>query len=271
MTHSIEIINPQRPRNASGIRCAVFDFDGTLSLLRAGWFDLMHAQMVDALMQTPNHESAEQIRAFVSNLIYSTSGQQTIYQMIRLAEEIAKRGGTPKSAEEYKQDFLNRLLARVYERVVSIDAGIVAPETWMVPGAKSIVQELHARGVTCYIASGTDDAFVKSEAATLGLSPYLAGIFGAQSDRRNHSKRAIIGRIAEQHNLYAGELATFGDGAPEMIDSKSFGGIAIGVATNESTSEGVNGHKREVLIQAGADIIVPDFREYPALLDELFR
>lgn len=272
MTHnSIEIINPQRPRSASGIRCAVFDFDGTLSLLRAGWFELMHAQMVDALMQTPNHESAEQICAFVSNLIYETAGQQTIYQMIRLAEEIAKRGGTPKSPEEYKQEFLNRLLARVYERVVSIDAGIVSPETWLVPGAKSMVQELHARGVTCYIASGTDDAFVKSEAATLGLTVYLAGVFGARADRRNHSKRAIIGRIVEQHNLRAGELVTFGDGAPEMADTKSFGGIAIGVATNEATSAGVNGDKRKVLIRAGADIIVPDFQEYPALLAELFK
>lgn len=272
MTHNtIEIINPQRSRSASGIRCAVFDFDGTLSLLRAGWFELMHAQMVDALTQTPNHESAEQLRAFVANLIYGTAGQQTIYQMIRLAEEISKRGGIPKSPEEYKQDFLNRLLARVYERVVSINVGIVAPETWLVPGAKSMVRELHARGVTCYIASGTDDAFVKSEAVTLGLAPYLAGVFGAQADHRNYSKRAIIGRIVAQHNLREGELVTFGDGAPEMTDTKSFGGIAVGVATNESMSEGINGHKRQVLIRAGADIIVPDFQAYPALLDELLK
>ena len=42
-----------------------------------------------------------------------------------------------------------------------------------------------------------------------------------------------------------------------------------GVATNEETREGINEWKRNRLIQAGADIIVGDFREADKLLEIL--
>lgn len=99
----------------------------------------MHPQMVDALMQTPSLESAAQLRDLVSPLIYSTAGQQTICQMIRLAEEIEKRGGTPKSPKVYRLSFIDPLLACVYERVVSINVGVVARAAWLVRGAASIL------------------------------------------------------------------------------------------------------------------------------------
>ncbi len=264
----MEIINPNLPRGH--IRVAIFDFDGTLSLLRRGWTQIMHALMSSELLKTPQHESEADLDPFITNLIYSTSGQQTIYQMIRLAEEVEKRGGTPNTPQAYLQIFTERLLVRVNKRIAAIQAGGNAAEEWLVPGTREFLQALRARNITCYIVSGTGENFVRDEAALLGIAPYFAGIFGAHADYKNHSKKIIIGNLAHKHTLHAGELVTFGDGKPEIADTKAVGGIGVGLATEEEKRNGVNLHKRNVLIQAGADIIVPDFREHNALVEFLF-
>ena len=268
MRNDIELINPNIPRGK--VRCAVFDFDGTLSLLREGWPQAMRAVMLDALMATPARESAEELDRFVTDLIYQTSGQQTIYQMIRLTEEVVKRGGAPDAPQAYKELFAKRVLARVSERVAAIRAGKNSIEEWCVPGTVPLLESLRARGVICYIASGTDEVFVRNEAALLGLATYFADIFGAHADYKNHSKKVVIGNLVARHALRAGELVTFGDGAPEIVDTKAVGGIAIGVASDEAKRDGINPRKRETLLQAGADIIVPDYRAHATLLGYLF-
>ena len=264
----MELIHSDIPRGK--IRCAIFDFDGTLSLLREGWQKIMAALMLDRLQQTPTHENAAARRAFAFDLIDQTTGQQTIYQMIRLAEEVEKRGGKPDTPQMYLNRFTERMLARVRARVAAIEAGADAREAWLVPGALPLLRALRARGVTCYIASGTDEKFVHAEATALGLAPFFAGIFGAHADYKNHSKKVVIGNLVAQHGLSAGELVAFGDGSTEIADTKAIGGIAVGVATNEDTRAGVNPRKRKLLLQAGADIIIPDFREHAALLTFLF-
>ncbi len=270
MKNNIELINPNIPRGTRSVRCAVFDFDGTLSLLREGWTHIMLTLMLDRLMRTPTHESEAELLRRLTDLIYQTAGQQTIYQMIRLTEEIEKRGGKPDTPETYKQIFAAQLLARVNERVAAIESGNAAPTDWIVPGAIPLLQSLRERNVTCYIASGTDETFVKSEARLLGLAPHFVGIFGAHEDYRNHSKKIIIGNIVEKHALREGELVTFGDGAPELGDTKAVGGIAVGVATDEEKRRGVDPRKRAALLQAGADIIMPDFRDHAELVELLF-
>jgi len=264
----MEIINPNIPRGH--IRVAIFDFDGTLSLLREGWTRIMQAQMFDALMQTPQHVDKAALRQFISDVIYQTAGQQTIYQMIRFAEEIEKRGGTPKTPQAYLDDFTNRLLAQVNERVTVIRSGAVSAQDWLVPGSIEFLQTLRARNVVCYIASGTSESYVRDEAELLGIAPFFVDIFGAHADYKNHSKKIIIGNIVGKHSLGNGELVTFGDGTPEIADTKAVGGIGIGVATNEASRKGVNVQKRAALIQAGADIIIPDFSEHNELMVYLF-
>ena len=55
----IEIIRPCSERGH--IRHAIFDFDGTLSLIREGWQQIMLPMMVERLLETPRHESAQQL------------------------------------------------------------------------------------------------------------------------------------------------------------------------------------------------------------------
>ena len=91
-TTGVEIINPDIPRG--GIRSVLFDFDGTISLIREGWRGIMVPMMVDILRDLGTGETEEALTATVSEFVDRLTGRQTIYQMIQLCEEVKKRGGT---------------------------------------------------------------------------------------------------------------------------------------------------------------------------------
>ena len=267
-TH-IEIINPHVPRGR--IRHALFDFDGTVSLIREGWQGVMIPMMVEVLLQTPKHEGEAELRALVTEFVDQLTGKQTIYQMIQLCQEVRQRGGEPLDPLEYKWMYLERLWERIEGRVAGLKSGEIEPEEMMVPGAVPMLGALRARGVSCYLASGTDEVYVLDEAAALGLSPYFASIYGALDDYQSYSKRMVIERILNDNHLSGSEFVTFGDGYVEIEDTKAVGGIAVGVASDEVNRQGINEWKRNRLIQAGADIIIPDFREQGSLLDYLWN
>ncbi len=64
----------------------LFDFDGTLSLIREGWPEVMVPMMVEILAETGTSESPEELHALSHDFVMELNGKQTIYQMIRLAE-----------------------------------------------------------------------------------------------------------------------------------------------------------------------------------------
>jgi len=264
---NIESINPDITRG--NIKFAIFDFDGTISLIREGWQQIMIPMMVDILMQTPTHESRPEIEKIVRAYVANTTGKQTIYQMIRLAEEIEKRGGTPYEPLVYKNQYHDLLMERIINRLEGLRTGELQPEDWAVPGALDMLAAMNQYEVTCFLASGTDEKYVFDEADLLGVTNYFAGIYGALDDYQNYSKKLVIQKIINVNQLSGPELVAFGDGYVEIEDTKTIGGIAVGVATNEAERHGIDEWKRERLISSGADFIMPDFRQYQTLLDYL--
>src|SRR6266571_4510880 len=111
MTIPLEIANPEAIRGR--IRCALFDFDGTLSLIREGWQGVMIPYFVEELLATPKHEAHEEIEETVRDFVERLTGKQTIYQCFQLEEEVRKRGGAPREPLEYKREYLRRLWARI--------------------------------------------------------------------------------------------------------------------------------------------------------------
>ena len=262
---NIEVINPNIERGK--IRYALFDFDGTVSLIREGWQEIMIPMMVDLLEQTPQAEDHSKIEQVVKEFVTQLTGKQTIYQMIRLCEEIQKRGGTPKDPLHYKYLYNEKLNGHIKERIALLREGKVAPQDMAVPGVYEWLRILKARQVHCFLASGTDEKYVFEEAALLKLPPYFEAIYGAKDDYKNFSKKMLIDKIIQEHQLHGSEFVAFGDGYVEIEDTKSVGGIAVGVASNEKERSGIDAWKRERLIAAGADIIIPDFR-CTAILDK---
>jgi DUF971 family protein len=80
----------------------------------------------------------------------------------------------------------------------------------------------------------------------------------------------IIERMIRQNQLAGEELLGFGDGYVEIENVRELGGYAIGVASDEAARQGIDAWKRERLIRAGADAIIPDFRERTTLEAALF-
>jgi phosphoglycolate phosphatase-like HAD superfamily hydrolase len=265
----IEILHPNLPLGK--FRSALFDFDGTLSLIREGWPQVMIPMMVDVLRQTGTRESDEELTAIVKEFVTQLTGRQTIYQMIRLAEEVQQRGSRPVDPIEYKHRYLSLLMDRIRSRLDALESGTARPVDWTVPGTHHIVEQLKFRGLTLYLASGTDLLYVRKEAGLLGLTPFFGeNIYGALEDYKSFSKKLVIERILRDHHLQGEELIGFGDGYVEIEEIKRVGGVAVAVATDELRRQGVDAWKRERLIKAGADIVIPDFRCHEQLLKYLF-
>jgi phosphoglycolate phosphatase-like HAD superfamily hydrolase len=264
----IEIICPDIQRGS--IKYALFDFDGTISLIREGWQSIMIPMMVEILMETPRHEDPFEIEKIVKEFVTRLTGKQTIYQMIQLCEEIVARGGTPQEPAQYKYLYNERLELHIKDRIADLKSGRAKPEDMTVPGTFDWLGILKNHGIVCYLASGTDEKYVTEESALLGLSNYFAGIYGAQEDYKTFSKKMVIERIIRTHELHGSNFVAFGDGYVEIEDSKSVDGIAVGVASDEKNRCGVDEWKRNRLISAGADMIIPDFREARLLEEYLF-
>ena len=248
------------------VRFAVFDFDGTLSLIREGWQEVMASAMLAELLKTPDHEPEPELRHFLADLVTQTTGQTTSYQMTCLAAEVRKRGDPPQDPLVYKQRYLARLGERIGQRVAALKAGRATPDDMMVPGSREILEDLRMRGVRSYLVSGTYEPYLLDETKVLDVAAYFDGIYGAQDDPNRFSKRQFLERFIAERRLRGHEWVSIGDGITEIKEAKRMGGIAVGVASNEVERIGMNERKRNLLIEAGADIIVPDFREHEELV-----
>jgi phosphoglycolate phosphatase-like HAD superfamily hydrolase len=265
----IEVVNPALPRGR--FRSVLFDFDGTLSLIREGWPQVMIPMMVDVLRETGTAETEADLTATVENFVMRLNGRQTIYQMIRLAEEVKQRGKQPREPLEYKHRYHELLMERIRHRVHDLESGVTSSEQWTVPGSHVLLEALRKRGLTLYLASGTDLKYVRHEAQLLGLTPYFGEhIYGALDDYQSFSKKKIIEKILRDHDLHGEELLGFGDGFVEIEEIKRVGGVAVAVASDEVNRRGINAWKRNRLIEAGADIVIPEYRRINILLSYLF-
>jgi phosphoglycolate phosphatase-like HAD superfamily hydrolase len=247
----------------------LFDFDGTLSLIREGWPDVMVPMFVEMLPPLAG-ESEAQRRQLCLDDIMRLNGKQTIYQMIQLADRIQERGGTPREPLWYKHEYLRRLELRIAARKDGIHTGRNQPDDLLVHGTRQLLEDLQRRSLRLYLASGTDEQFVKQEAELLQISRYFGGhIYGAQDDFKNFSKKMVIERILRENQVPGGQLLSFGDGYVEIQNTKEAGGLAVAVASDEANngSGRVDEWKRQRLLGVGADVVIPDYRDASRLLE----
>ena len=122
-----------------------------------------------------------------------------------------------------------------------------------------------------YLASGTDQEFMRAEAQLLNVGHYFdGGCFGALDDYKSFSKKILIERIIRESEFQGEEFLGFGDGFVEIQNVKEVGGVAVGVATDEPDCVIVDPVKRKRLAAVGADWIVPNFNDHDQLTTTLF-
>lgn len=255
-----------------GLRHVLFDFDGTLSLIREGWPAVMLPMFEEMLPRRPG-EDEQETRRLLYDDIMRLNGKQTIYQMIQFAERVRERGGVAREPLWYKHEYLRRLEGRIQGRLAGLGAGTLAPDSLLVHGARPLLDALVQRGLVLHLASGTDEIYVRREARLLQIDQYFGPrLYGAVDHYQNFSKRLVIERILREHQIAGEQLLAFGDGYVEIQNTKEVGGLAVAVASDESHngSGRVDPWKRERLIGVGADVVIPDFREPRRLLKTLF-
>jgi len=237
----------------------LFDFDGTLSLIREGWPEVMVPMFVEMLPVLPDETEAAR-RQLCFEDIMRLNGKQTIYQMMQLVERIRARGGTPREPLWYKHEYLRRLEERIRHRTEDLRRGVLKPDDLLVHGARGLLDELQRRGLTLYLASGTDEPFVKAEAELLDLTRYFGPhIYGALDNYKQFSKKMVIERILRENRIAGAQLLSFGDGYVEIQNTKEAGGLAVAVASDEAHngSGRFDEWKRQRLLGVGADVVIP--------------
>jgi len=266
----MEIINPYL--RSDNPQFSLFDFDGTISLIREGWQNIMIPMMIEIIGATQTDETPQSIAETVSRFVSELTGRQTIYQMIRLAEEVRKRGVEPETPLIYKKCFQDRLNAHIATRITGLEKGTIPPERLLVPGCLEFLNALKTHGLTLYLASGTDLKDVERELQLLGISGFFGDhVYGALDNYRDFSKEKIVRQIIRDSGGSGSDLIGFGDGYVETQCIKNVGGFAVGVASNEANPNGaIDESKRSTLINSGADIIIPDFQDSGALLNFIF-
>jgi len=269
MLTSVECPAPLTPR--PHIRHVLFDFDGTLSLIRQGWPEVMTPMFVEALPPLPG-ETEDDRRQLVLDDIMRLNGKQTIYQMIQLAQRVRERGGSPRDPLDYKHEYLRRLDERIAGRIHRLQAGSATAEEFLVHGARALLEHLSRRGLILHLASGTDLCAVEREARLLDIARYFgSNIHGALDDYKKFSKQMVIEKILTENAISGEALLAFGDGYVEIENTKQAGGLAVAVASDEARngSGQVDPWKRKRLLGVGADAVIPDYRDAVALVDYL--
>ncbi len=251
----------------------LFDFDGTLSLIREGWPEVMLGMFVEMLPARADDRS-EEVRRMLFDDMMKLNGKQTIYQMIQFAERIRERGETPREPLWYKHEYLRRLNEKINHRLEGLRDGKINPDQLLLHGSRALLESLRQRGLHLYLASGTDEVFVKQEADLLGVAKYFGHhIYGAKDDYKQFSKKMVIERLLRENAVPGSQLLAFGDGYVEIQNTKEAGGLAVAVASDEANngSGRMDEWKRLRLQGVGADVVIPDYRDATPLLERIFQ
>jgi phosphoglycolate phosphatase-like HAD superfamily hydrolase len=236
-------------------RAAMFDFDGTVALVRSGWMPAMMEMIMAAVGPLARDPEAE--RAKAEDYVARLTGKDTIHQMIAFADHVRAVGGAALPALQYKTEFFALLAPVQAERLQAVREGQKPASSLLVPGTVAFLEALRARGVRLYLASGTKHDDIVAESELLGIAQYFDDIHGSAPDRL--PKRELLESIVAS-GVPRDEVITFGDGRVEIEASKAVGGIAVGVASDEEAScLTVDPKKRGWLMEAGADYIVANY------------
>ncbi|MCP4166280.1 MAG: HAD family hydrolase [Chloroflexi bacterium] len=264
----MEVINPSV--RLGRVRHALFDFDGTISVIRQGWERIMIPLMMEMICD--RHPPTADIENEVADYVDRSTGILTIKQMEWLQQAVLRHGlaQDPQTAAEYKRIYNERLLRPVRKRLDEMDGSLAARDSLMIAGVRTFLQDLRSRGVTLYLASGTDHIYMEAEARALGVAEFFGThIYGARDDTEAYTKERIIQYILDQNAFQGDELLVVGDGPVEIRHAKARNALALGVSADEERRQDLDPRKRRRLLTAGADLIVTDFLHSAELLDLL--
>ena len=264
----IEFARSFRPRV---IRHVLMDWDGTTSLTRGGWAEIMAGLYAEHLPEIAGENDVVR-REFARAELMTLNGKPSIHQMAHLADIVRRRGGTPETAEKYHDEFQRRLGEAVRTRLERVRLEPPGTDSLLVRGVRALFEMLRARGIALTLATGSVLHEVRDETELLDVARYFDAMHGPRTlDDRDFSKGAIIAGLLRERGVDGATLLAFGDGPVEIRETKAVGGIAIAVASDEENhgSGRMDPAKRETLLAVGADGVIADFHAAQQIVEAL--
>lgn len=230
--------------------------------------------MVDVFREFlgPAERNSESVRSQLRREILALNGKPSIHQMERFHEFAATFGVAAPAPQTLLELYTAKLRERIKQRTAGLSRHGSVDALFVVAGAFPLLAALEARGLRLIILSGTADPEVKEEAALLRLAPFFREHIYGSTHGSGFSKRGVIDRLMNEEGISGSNLLAFGDGPVEIECIKAVGGIAVGVASDEQTNGSglMDPDKHECLSRAGADAIIPDYRNLPWILERFF-
>ena len=103
----------------------------------------MTPYFTEVLMDTPELGKLDEEQNCAREFIDLLTGKQTIYQCIRLNEEVVKRGGKSIDPLIYKNEYHRRLLEKIEYRRKGLADGTIKPVDFLVPGSVGIIESAY--------------------------------------------------------------------------------------------------------------------------------
>lgn len=266
---NVEIFAGFRPRPKA--THVLFDLDGTLSLIRGGWNNIMVDMFMEQIPRKKG-ETEEQLRAMLVDDTLRLNGKPSIYQMIRFGERMQERGGKTINPQAAEDQFIQRLQSVALQREADVASGKRTLESVLVPGALTMLDLLKERGLHLFLASGTTEDIVLPEVEQMGLRRYFGEhVYATPVGEQNFSKAEIIEKILSQ-GVNPEQLIAFGDGFVEIHETSRRGGLAIAVASDEAHpgSGKMDLVKRNLLKEVGAHLAIADYSDAQQLINLIF-
>lgn len=265
----MEIIRPF-DHDKYHIKAVIFDFDGTLSTIRYGWVPMMYRFFMKYI--TDGRPVSEAQKAELNHYTLISGGIQTVVQMMWFVDRIKEYGLNPNANLDpwfYKTEFLAELNDMAHKNRNQIFSGERPASDFLIKGSVEFLTRLQAAGLKTYIASGTEEPDLRCEAEALGLLPHLTKIYGSPLKVIRNAKEHCLQCVMEEEGFDQTEILFVGDGHLEISIGHNHGTLTLGAATDENTREDLDPVKRKVLIEAGADAIVPNYVNSDEIFDWL--
>lgn len=250
----------------------VFDFDGTLSWIRHGWPEIMRSVFANYWIALESEGAAQRDSIFHS-IILGMNGRPTILQMERFAHLLAERG-LNLDPEALRAEYQARLDLEIQQRLALIRSNKIPLDAFVVHAGRPMLEWLTRERLELIILSSTIEHRVREEAEALGLTHFFKNrIYGSGDNPSAFSKMKVFENILRDNGISGENVLSFGDGPVEIACTKTIGGLAIAICSDETDngSGKMDPGKQAQLLDAGADAAYPDFRDMPALMEYLLQ
>ena len=191
----------------------LFDLDGTLSDSRQGIVRCTRHALEQLGERVPSDDA---LAAFIGPPLRSMFGT------LLSGEGGEAGGGAAGSAGRGRRvEDAVRLYRERYDAVGLYEARLYDGVARMLEGAA-------ARASRLFVATAKPRTFAVRVVEHLGISPFFAGIYGAELDGRFDAKEELIRHLLEEEGVAPGEALMVGDRGVDVLAARANGVPAIG-------------------------------------------